>query len=85
MEGTPSFKLKFDTDLNLGLLDGVQREVDELTLNNMKFSDSWTHNREVEAYDLFRNIGFQHTPRRARPRAGLQAKPARAYSEVRVD
>lgn len=62
LEGTPSFKLKFDTDLNLGLLDGVQREVDELTLNNMRFSDSWTHNREVEAYDLFRNIGFEHTP-----------------------
>lgn len=68
MEGTPSFKLKFDTDLNLGLLDGVQREVDELTLNNMKFSDSWTHNREVEAYDLFRNIGFQHTPLAAHAR-----------------
>ena len=65
MEGTPSFKLKFDTDLNLGLLDGVQREVDELTLNNMKFSDSWTHNREVGVRSL-RNISFSTSTRRAR-------------------
>lgn len=58
----PSLKVKFDDDVDLGTIDGVELVVDELTLNNQKFSDSWSGHREVEAYDLFREIGFANTP-----------------------
>lgn len=62
MNAKPSFKLKFDDDIDFGTIDGVHMKVDELTLNNMKFSDSWSGNREVEAYELFRQIGYRNMP-----------------------
>ena len=77
MDRKPSFKLKFETDdgkddrdIDMGTIDNIlMNEINEVTLNNMKYSDSWSGNREVEAYDLFRNIGFP-------------AMPAAAYAKV---
>lgn len=76
MDHKPSLKLKFETDdgddrkIDMGTIDGIDLHgMEEVTLNNMKYSDSWSGNREVEAYDLFRNIG-------------APAMPAAAYAKV---
>ena len=81
MDRKPSFKLKFeehetkegkhdDREIDMGTIDNIlMNKIDGVTLNNMKYSDSWSGNREVEAYDLFRNIGFP-------------AMPAAAYAKV---
>ena len=72
LEDKPSFKVKIDDgDLDMGTIDGVAMEVDEFTLNNMKFSDSWAGHGEVEAYDLFREIGFQNMPAAAHAQVTL--------------
>lgn len=71
LDDKPSFKVKIDDDLDMGTIDDVAMEVDEFTLNNMKFSDSWSGHGEVEAYDLFRKIGFRNMPAAAHAQVTL--------------
>lgn len=62
MDDKPSLKLKFEDTMDFGVVRNESFAADELTLNNMKYSDSWSGEREVEAYDVFRRIGVAHTP-----------------------
>lgn len=64
MGDKPSYKVKIlnDKTLDMGMIDEVHMDVDKFTLNNMKYSRSWSGHREVEAYEVFRQIGFQNTP-----------------------
>ena len=65
MTDKPSFKVKLDDSLDMGTIEGVNINVDRFKLNNMRYSDSWSGYREVEAYDLFRQLGFRNMPRAA--------------------
>jgi hypothetical protein len=62
MGAKPSYKIKFSDDLKLGNFYGSELEVDRVTLNNMRQSTSWSGLREVEAYEVYRAIGFPDTP-----------------------
>ena len=75
----PSYKVKFYDDAkedketyNFGTFDNVALSRDKFTLNNMKFSTSWSGHREVEAYDLYRAIGFESMPAAAHAEVTLK-------------
>lgn len=64
MGDKPSYKVKIldGMELDMGMIDAFHMNVDKFTLNNMKYSRSWSGHREVEAYEVYRQIGFENTP-----------------------